>query len=263
MAEQVEHWETAGVVAPWEGCIGSLSAGHWTPTKSDTTRYVGVPGMSAMAKHLAAGLDVVLQCLVTKVARDGGCWRLTGEQERDLGAFDVLVLNAPSSQSAVLISEYPEFAERIHVAEIAPCWAVMLAFEERLDVPWDAAFVDDSPLSWIARNSSKPERPTQPDCWVLHASPEWSMEHLEDSPESAARDLFATFWDALGMSPARHIHLSAHRWRFSLPTETLEQRCLYDAEARLGACGDWCGGPRIEGALLSGLAMAETVAAHA
>lgn len=153
MAEWVEHWKTAGVVAPWEGRVGSLSAGHWTPTKSATTRYVGVPGMSAMAKHLAADLDVVLQALVTKVARDGQGWRLIGEQGVDLGVFDVLILNAPVSQSAALISEYPEFAERIRTAEIAPCWAVMLAFEERLNVPWDAAFVDDSIPKWRTSNS--------------------------------------------------------------------------------------------------------------
>lgn len=263
MADQVEHWKTAGFVAPWEGRIGSLGAGQWTATNSDTTRYIGVPGMSAMAKHLAADLDVVLQCRVTKVARDGSAWRLSGAEERDLGAFDVLILNAPGPQSTTLVRAFPEFAEQICTAEIAPCWAAMLAFEERLDVPWDGAFVDDSLLSWIARNSSKPGRPTQPDCWVLHASPEWSSQHLEDSRESVTHKLLASFWDALGVSPRRHILASAHRWRFSFPTKTLERRCLFDGPLALGACGDWCGGPRIEGAFLSGLAMAEAVSAHA
>jgi predicted NAD/FAD-dependent oxidoreductase len=41
--------------------------------------------------------------------------------------------------------------------------------------------------------------------------------------------------------------------------EPLPQRYLLDGDLELGACGDWCGGPRVEGAFLSGLALAEAV----
>jgi len=33
--------------------------------------------------------------------------------------------------------------------------AVLAAFESRIDVPWDGAFIHGSPLAWVARNSSK------------------------------------------------------------------------------------------------------------
>ena len=51
-------------------------------------------------------------------------------------------------------------------------------------------------------------------------------------------------------------NLDAHRWRFALPIDPLENACLFDAGLRLAACGDWCGGPRVEGAFLSGSAAA-------
>ena len=135
----------------------------------------------------------------------------------------------------------------------------MLAFEVRLELLWNAAFVDDSPLRWIARNSSKPGRPTKPDCWVLHASPSWSTQHLEDSPEQVTRELIASFWDAIKISPQTVSLATAHRWRFALPTERMKQPCLFHEELQLGVCGDWWGGPRVEGAYLGGLAMAEAV----
>jgi len=51
-------------------------------------------------------------------------------------------------------------------------------------------------------------------------------------------------------------HLSAHRWRYALPTEPLPEPCLFDPRLQLAAAGDWCGGPRVEGAFLSGCAAA-------
>ena len=40
----------------------------------------------------------------------------------------------------------------------------------------------------------------------------------------------------------------------------LGQTHLWDARARIGACGDWCTGHRVEEAFLSGLALALAVA---
>jgi len=34
---------------------------------------------------------------------------------------------------------------------------------------------------------------------------------------------------------------------------------LFDEQSSIGACGDWCTSPRIEGAVLSGFSMADRV----
>jgi renalase len=132
----------------------------------------------------------------------------------------------------------------------------MAAFETRLEVPFDGAFVHGSPLTWIARNNSKPGRP-QSECWVLHASPEWSAEHLEDAPEAVCAELLAALEQAIGVGRAPTIHTAAHRWLYALPSAPLSVGCMWDDEARVAVCGDWCQSARIEGAFLSGLAAAE------
>ena len=120
------------------------------------------------------------------------------------------------------------------------------------------AFVHDSPLSWVARSASKPSRPNH-ESWVLHGSPEWSADHLELDPDEAAQRLLTAFGQALGSLDVEPDHVAAHCWRHALPVEPLAEACLFDAELGLVACGDWCGGPRVEGAFLSGAAAAGRV----
>jgi predicted NAD/FAD-dependent oxidoreductase len=53
--------------------------------------------------------------------------------------------------------------------------------------------------------------------------------------------------------------VESHRWRFAQPDPPLAMNCLFAEEQRIGVAGDWCGGPRVEGAFLSGLSLAERI----
>jgi predicted NAD/FAD-dependent oxidoreductase len=67
------------------------------------------------------------------------------------------------------------------------------------------------------------------------------------------------FWPAIGLSATSADYSVAHRWRYALPTEPLEESCLFDSDMQVAACGDWCGRPRVEGAFLSGVSAAGRV----
>ena len=54
-------------------------------------------------------------------------------------------------------------------------------------------------------------------------------------------------------------HLFAHRWRYAMVEKAAGEVCFWDEAQHIGACGDWCIGPRIEAAFDSGLALAEKV----
>jgi predicted NAD/FAD-dependent oxidoreductase len=259
-ARQVAAWREEGVVSLWPARIAVLETRQVEPKDGDTERFVGVPDMNAVCRHLAEDLDVTWRTRVTQIERDGDRWRLTAEDGTDLGTGDTVVVSAPPAQTAELLADVaPNLADRARAVDMAPCWAVMAVFDRPLETGFDGAFVHDSPLAWVARNASKPGRPDH-ESWVLHAGPDWSQAHLELEREDAAAQLFEAFRNAVGRLDADVLHLAAHRWRYALPREPLADACLFDRELRIAACGDWCGGPRVEGAFLSGLAAAETVA---
>lgn len=248
----------AQAVAPWSARIVSLANGEYQPVPPDRDRWVGVPSMSALAQSCAAGLSVHQEIEIAGVRRTGQRWRLITRANNVAAEADTVIVAVPAPQAVALLSECPHLAETIATAKYRPCWAVMLAHERRVPALWDGAFVSDGPLSWIARNGSKPGR-SDVDAWVLHASAAWSEAHLEAEPNAVVSALRSAFRESVGSTPPRSEYATAHRWRYALCDRPLGQACLYDETLSIGACGDWCLGGKIEAALQSGLAMANRV----
>ena len=257
--EYVRSWQQAGLVAPWIGLIRVVCEGRVDPCGTERKRLVGAPAMNALCRHLAAEIDIRLQCEVALLEAVGCLWRLVDRSAVSLGQYDFVVVSAPGPQTARLLERAPDLASQAGRVAMQPCWAVLAAFDERLSTDFDGAFVHQSPLSWVSRNSSKPGRSSTPECWVLHASQGWSTDHLEAAEEEVAEDLLQALWEATRLRPVRPFVVEAHRWRYAMAREPLQAGCLFDADTGLVACGDWCFGSRVEGAFLSGLAAAESV----
>lgn len=256
-AAEVERWCAAGAAACWSGRIVSLARGITTELSEQTARFVGVPGMSAIAKALSSGLDVRTECAAQALRRNDDRWHVEDAEGAMYGPFDALIVTAPPLQTLALVGGHAtKMAEELSRVRMSPCWAVILQLQETLQVAFDAAFVHESPLAWIARNDSKPQRQTG-NCWTLHATEDWSLGHLDQSADDVTRTLVDEFWRAVAQPTQSPEFVAAHRWRYARPIEPLPQRCLLDSALGLAACGDWCGGPRIEGAFLSGLAAAD------
>jgi renalase len=255
----VDAWQLNGLVTEWTGRVCALENGIVSPSDKVLKRYVGVPGMSAIARHLAMNCNLLSGIRVAPIQRDGQQWRLATHTGEDLGGYDVVVVAVPAPQAVELLAEVTSLTPRVASVEMSGCWAVMLGFSQPLELPFDGAFVHDSALSWVARDSSKPGR-HKLDCWVLHGAPGWSEAHGDDNPELVIAQLLDAFHQATSHSAVRNpVFALAHRWRYALPTSPLPEPCLFDSMLRVGVCGDWCAGPRVEGAWLSGVALAEQI----
>lgn len=255
----VQNWIERGVAAEWHGrfvVLGQRGTGTREPAPAEK-RYVGNGGMNAIARHMARDLDVRCNTGVASANRLDGAWMLTGAEGPSPGSFDVLVVAVPAPQAVPFVAGTT--IEKVAASvRHEPCWAVMAGFENPLPIDFDGALVHHAALAWISRDCSKPGRPAR-ETWVLHATPAWSRAHLEDTPEAVSALLLAELAVVTGQPVPAPAFVAAHRWRYALPAEPLHDRCLFDASSNLVACGDWCGGPRVEGAFLSGMAAADRI----
>ena len=238
----VDVWQAQGAVAPW-------------PVAGDHA-FVGTPGMNAPLKHMARDLDLRWGSRVDRIEWSGEDW-LVQSDEGEL-RFASVICAIPAEQAAVLLEEpAPYFAAEARGSQSAPCWAVMTRFAAPLALP-DIIRSREGAISWAARNSAKPGR-TGGECWVLHSSPAYSAQIVDYSPADAAGVMLARFFEQAGIDPVTPAFVTAHRWLYAMAQPRDGAPMLWDDAQRLGVCGDWLVEPRVEGAWLSGRAMAVAV----
>lgn len=218
---------------------------------------------------------------------------------QSISGFDAVLLAIPSVQAQVLLQDsadamdptkkpiknhslsksehsaqilcrlMTDFSQKISAVTVSPCWTLMLAFPNALPVKpnepirllgpqWSAARSTHHRIAWLARESSKPGRGGI-ERWTVQASAAWSQEHLEDDAARVQGKLLKAFAEITNIR-AIPAYAQVHRWRYAKTDTPLGQSHLWDTESRIGVCGDWCLGHRVEDAFLSGLELAESVA---
>ncbi len=242
----VAEWCAKGWAAPWN------AGGHH--------RFVGTPSMTAIPKGLASGLKVLREHKVTAARRhDCGCWELDVE-EHGLVRAERLLLTAPVPQSLAILEaggvKLPEKeAGALSMVEYNPCLALLLKLDGPSGLPEDGLRFEDGPVRWIVDNVSKGVS-SGAGAVTVHTSPEFS-EKLYGAAEPEVTALIVP--EISSRLRANVVSATLHRWKFCEPKVSYLAPMLWIKELGLGFAGDAFGGPRVEGAALSGLALAEAV----
>lgn len=235
-----------GVVAPW-------------PEGGGDARLVGVPGMSALPKALGAGLELRLSTQVTSMTPRERGWSLRSE-EAELHASHV-VLAIPAPQARALLGVDNPLAGRLAAVRFDPCLTLLAAIAGASDFTHTSA---GEPLTWIARDNSKPGRPRHDvSTFIAQAGLTFSRQHLEKDLDAIAEEMLPLFCEAIG-APRDHVtYAAAHRWRYAHVARPLGEAFLVSPDRRLYLGGDWCLGAGIEAAWRSGSAIADDLLARA
>jgi hypothetical protein len=238
----------------------AVEGGRTTDKTVSARRYIVRDGMQALGRRLATSLDVRLDVTVASMLRRGASWHLFDAHGHGLspGGYDAVVLATP--QPAGLLDAAPALAVRAGRVVWQPCWATLVAIEPRSGFEFGGAFINEHPvLAWVTREEAKRSEPRgDGERWVLHATPRWSALHLNHPATDVASMLADAFGKAFNFS-FRPTYLTARRWLTATPANPLKEPFLWDPALRIGAVGDWCGGPRLEGAFMSGRRLGESI----
>jgi predicted NAD/FAD-dependent oxidoreductase len=241
----IDRWREEGVVAEWYRNLGSDTGGH--------PRWCGLPAMTAVAKHLASGLDVRLGSRAVALKRDPAGWTAVLESGQTIAA-DAAILTPPVPQALALlesgnVSLPADLSRTLGAITYERCLAVMAVLDGPSRVPPPGATAPASgPIAWVADNQMKGVSASP--AVTIHATPAYSQEHWDRDRGEVGRDLLHAADEWLG-SPVREFQV--HGWLYSKPHRTQPDLCvILSSSPPLLLAGDAFGGPRVEGAALSG-----------
>ena len=267
----------AAAVAKW--CEGFSQAASIdatvTPAVDGHARWRGASGMTDLPKRLAAQLPpdsciVQTAAKVTAIGVSGGRVRISLDPGSQAGESITLhaaaaIVTSPVPQSLDLFAAGGLLGEgngidadahrQLTTVTYDPSFALMLVLNRPTLVPPPGGIqFAGGPISWLADNQQKGISAVP--ALTVHASGGFSRQHFDRSPEQVVAALIDLVRPWIDGDPSTAIvGQSLHRWKFAAPTTIIPAPLVAAVRSPpIVCCGDAFGGPKVEGAALSGLA---------
>jgi renalase len=234
---------------------------------SRTVRAAFATGVTAFAKGLSSGHEVRLNTEVTAIRPGKGCFELEAGGETLRAARVALTCPLPGTADLIrpLAADAPELAGLLKVLDrvhLLPCLTVMAGYDRPTADDWHiwVPGPDNSIHSLINDSSKRPAGAKQ--VLVIQGNPVFSRENLDEDPSRWSSALLKAAADVLGGWTAEPIWQQEHRWihaRVQRGDELSNPVLLsWPGGQQLALCGEaFNGAGGVEGALLSGLALAK------
>jgi predicted NAD/FAD-dependent oxidoreductase len=244
--------QSEGAAAIAELGKGAVDAWH---LGDGTSRTVGTPGMAALPKALANGLNVTLNTRVTTVRVCGGLWEIKTDTGKTTASH--VVITVPAPQLEPILGETHAIVQQASHAVMRPCLTLMAAFNRDTPAPFVTRRDPNALLTWIAQNDTKPGRSTAYKTWVAQANPDWSAANIDADRSETKTQMVDLLCSELGVDRAKLCHAGLQGWRHGLVETPLGKSFLRDGT--LWAGGDWCCGAKVQDAWRSGADIAANV----
>ncbi len=251
----VDRWLADGVIFEWSR---GWSDGSLTSERDGHPRYAVRGGMNALPKLLAATIDARVNTEINAARTFNEGWQVDDVNGNHVTAR-ALILTPPVPQSlevlrkgGVLLNN--EQHKALESIDYEPCVTGILVVDGMVSLPAPGAIQrPGAQLTWIADNKRKGLSESDT-ILTVQASPSYSRSLWDLRDEEIVSALRIDLMPFIGEDGVIR-EAQIKRWKYSQPVTRYPERCLQAVGTPpLIFCGDAFGGPRVEGAVLSGLA---------
>lgn len=241
----VQQWLAQGVIRQW--CTGFANQdGH--------ARYIGSTGMNSIARHVASSLDVRCNTFVFEVQRNEDMWQ-TKTDDGTVFNSDALVVTCPLPQAySLLITAHVDMPDALLHCQYDRTIGLLAVLNQPSAVPAPGGVQHpNDEIQFVADNQQKGISAVP--ALTVNFSPSFSQQHWDNEPEALHQLLIhhAQQW----FGDASIVESQVKKWRFATP-QTPWAEHIWQHQS-LVIAGDAMKGPKVEGAVLSGLAAATAI----
>jgi len=255
----VAQWLRGGLIFEWsqgwsDGSLGEAVADGYP-------RYAARGGFAMLAEQLAKGLPIYRSCPVESLSIRDDRWIVAGPNLSSTVLARAALLCLPVPEALLILAEGgvampAEEYQILSAIRYGRCLCGLFEIDGTDEMPFPGAVQrPDQSITWVADNLRKGVSPTSRTI-TAHAGRAVSQTYWSISDA----DVLAWMWAEIGgwfsadtqVTDARLI-----RWPYAVPLSTHQERYLLSRlTPPLAFAGDAFDGPRVEGAVLSGLAAA-------
>jgi renalase len=176
------------ILEVWTDTVHELQPHSSVPNPQSSVpnpRYTAPFGMSAIAKFLVPGLEILLNQRAIAIApTPEKKWQLTLENSNETITATSVVFSIPAPQAFMLLEALGEnilgatFLNTLRSVKFSPCLSAIAGYPSTLQsqIEWKSvSFIQDEYLAWIGLDSSKRSNPQQP-VFVLQSSATFAQD---------------------------------------------------------------------------------------
>eukprot|EP00667_Euglena_gracilis_P003910 EG_transcript_3926 len=274
------EWQEAGIIAPWCGRLVTWKDNSVSPVVfgNGAEAWIGIDGMQSIpAKVLREydGVEVHAGAWVSAlVHKADNTWDVMVGNKR-YPKFDyVVIAHNGKCANRLTGSRSLEAINKVLVKlRLSSIWVLAVGFSQPIPVDFDCAFVEGSSvLSCVCNQRSKFPSMAK-ECWVLLSDDKYGkrnkapQEFIPDEvADRIAGEMLTEFARIAKLAPGGLPMVTFKRiqlWGAGLPLNVLQHSpMILDPRTGAAICGDWCVEPSVQGAVLSGHALADAIHAH-
>jgi len=244
----VAGWSGEGLVHEWCRGFDSID-GH--------PRYAVPGGMALLATALAGGLEVRCSVHVERIRLEADKvlvdWPGAHGHQGGTLVVDAVIVTAPVPQSGALLDGTVEVPSIAYDPTIS--LAVAVDRKVRISASGGRQLSEGPVWSFIGDNQAKGAS-GQP-VITMHSTPGFAASRFDRDTAAITEEMLEAARPFL--HGASVLETQLQRWRYATPAVPYPERTFTAADGRVVLAGDAFGGPRVEGAFLSGLSAAEAV----
>ena len=229
-----------------------------TILKNKDKYFVGVPHMDSIVKYLSNDLDILLNTKVEKILKKNHKWQLIDQNKKIHAEYDWIVLSLPAEQSFNFISKDTNFYSSIKKIKMKGCFSLMIGFEKPIILNFDAAFIENKDISWIAVNSSKPARKGKYSI-IVNSSYEFAKKNINTPKIKVLSHLYEETRKFINQNLANPTLKNLHQWMYVEAEKAPIKDFFIDTNKNIGVCGDWFLNSRVENAFTSALKLSKQI----
>lgn len=132
---------------------------------------------------------------------------------------------------------------------------VMISLNKKINTV-SSYFFNDPILGWAANENTKNRFKTNKNLWTLQSTYKWANKHINNNRINKNKNsqiLIKKFFNLLKIKDIKPEDIINHGWKYSSNAKPPKINSYWNSSLKIGACGDWFVGPRLESGWISAM----------